>query len=139
MMARQIARPPSVSMMGLARFATRAHLSPSCCTAVILASKRRRISSSSVKALTTRRPCSVSCNVSIVCVSPVNCTLMIARTRFTILRSMMMAGGEEADVLGQELVERAPLVVGDDAVSDPHHDDLLTVSRGAFQREQPER
>jgi hypothetical protein len=39
------------------------------------------------------QPCSVSCKVSIVCAPPVNCTLMIARTRFTILRSMMIAGG----------------------------------------------
>jgi len=87
------ASPPSVSIRGLARLATRAHLSPSCCTAETLASKRRRISSSSVNAFTTRKPCSVSCNVSIVCVPPVNCTLMMARTRRTSLRRNSIAGG----------------------------------------------
>ena len=39
----------------------------------------------------------------------------------------------------QQLVEHAPLVVGHDAVADPHHDDLLAVGRRALQGEQSER
>ncbi len=41
--------------------------------------------------------------------------------------------GEEADVLLQELVEHAPLVVGDDAVADPgEHDGRNRRSHAAF-------
>ena len=38
----------------------------------------------------------------------------------------------------KQLVEHAPLIVGDDAVADPHHDDLLPVGRGALQGEESE-
>ena len=50
-----------------------------------------------------------------------------------------MPVGEEADILDQQLVEHVPLVVGDDAVADAQHDDLLAVARRALQREQAER
>ena len=39
----------------------------------------------------------------------------------------------------QQLVEHAPLVVGDDAVADPHHDDLLAVGQQALEGEDAER
>ena len=59
-----MAMPPSVSINGLERFDTRAILLASCSTALTLRSKRSRMMSSSVKALTMRMPYSVSCKVS---------------------------------------------------------------------------
>ena len=67
-----MAQPPSVSISGLARLATRAILFASCSTAATLRSKRSRMMSSSVKALTMRMPCSVSCSVSRMRVPPWN-------------------------------------------------------------------
>src|SRR5665213_1907995 len=67
-----MAHPPSVSISGLARAETRAILLASCSTAATLASKRAHIVSSSVKALTMRMPCSVSCKVSMMRVPPWN-------------------------------------------------------------------
>ena len=72
MSAIAIAQPPSVSINGLARLDTRAILLASCSTAATFWSKRSRMMSSSVKALTMRMPCRVSCSVSTTRVLPWN-------------------------------------------------------------------
>ncbi len=46
-----------------------------------------------------------------------------------------MAIGEKADVLLQELVEHAPLIIGDDPVADPRQRDGRAVGRKSFCRE----
>ncbi len=61
-----MAMPPSVSIKGLARLETRAILLASYSTVATWRSKRSRITSSSVNALTMRMPCSVSCRVSMM-------------------------------------------------------------------------
>ncbi len=73
-----IAMPPSVSISGLARLATRAIFTDSCSTAATLTSNLRRICSSSVNAFTTRMPCTVSCKVSMMRAPPVNWLRAIA-------------------------------------------------------------
>jgi len=42
------------------------------------------------------------------------------------------------DVLVQQLVEHAPLIVRDDAIADLHHHDLVTVGQHALERENAE-
>jgi hypothetical protein len=88
-----MAKPPSVSIMGLARLATRAILFDSRSTPSTLTESRRRISSSSEKALTMRMPCSASCMVSMIRVPPVNCIRAMPRTRWISLRRKNKAGG----------------------------------------------
>ena len=48
---------------------------------------------SSVKALTMRMPCAVSCSDSIICIAPLNSLAMILRTRMPILRTPTAANG----------------------------------------------
>ena len=48
---------------------------------------------SSVKALTMRMPCAVSCSDSIICIAPWNSLAMILRTRMPILRTPTAASG----------------------------------------------
>jgi hypothetical protein len=62
-------------------------------TASTLTAKRRRISSSSAKAFTIRIPCTDSCSVSMICMLPINCVCVIARTRRISLRKIKRAGG----------------------------------------------
>ena len=88
-----MAKPPSVSISGLARLATRAILLDSRSTAATLTASRRRISSSSENALTMRMPCSASCMVSMMRVPPVNCMRAMLRTRRISLRRNNNAGG----------------------------------------------
>ncbi len=64
--------PPSVSISGLERLATRASLFDSCSTLRDVVVEPRRMTSSSVNALTMRMPCTVSCMVSRMRVPPVN-------------------------------------------------------------------
>ena len=93
MMASATVNPAKISIIGAARLATRAILFDSLSTEATLTARRRRISSSSPKALTMRMPCKASCMVSIMRVPPVNCVRAIPRTRRTIPRSRINAGG----------------------------------------------
>ncbi len=93
MIASETVKPAKISIIGDARLATRAILLDSLSTPVTLTARRRRISSSSPKALTMRRPCKASCMVSTIRVPPVICVRAMPRTRRTILRSRINAGG----------------------------------------------
>ena len=83
-------------MIGLVRELTRASLFAAFWKPV----DRRRLAAarmkfSSVKALTMRMPCAVSCSDSIICIAPWNSLAMILRTRMPILRTPTAASGHE--------------------------------------------
>ena len=71
--------------------------------------------SSSVKALTVRSPCSDSCMVSMMRVPPVNWLCASPRTRFTILRSTISAGGAttspNSDITGSCITMTTPSAI----------------------------
>ena len=80
-------------MIGLVRELTRVSLLAAAWKLVIAFSCLARMKSSSVKALTMRMPCAVSCSDSIICSAPWNSLAMILRTRRPILRTPTAASG----------------------------------------------
>ena len=80
-------------MIGLVRELTRASLFAALSKPSIALAWRPRMKLSSVKALTMRMPCAVSCSDSIICIAPWNSLAMILRTRRPILRTPTAASG----------------------------------------------
>ena len=80
-------------MIGLVRELTRASLFAAAWKPAIALSCLSRMKFSSVKALTMRMPCTVSCSDSIICIAPWNSLAMILRTRTPILRTPIAAMG----------------------------------------------
>ena len=80
-------------MIGLVRELTRASLFAAFSKPSIAPACRPRMKPSSVKALTMRMPCAVSCSDSIICIAPWNSLAMIWRTRIPILRTPTAARG----------------------------------------------
>ena len=80
-------------MIGLVRELTRASLFAALRKPSIASSCRARMKLSSVKALTMRMPCAVSCINSIIWAAPWNSLAMILRTRTPILRTPNTASG----------------------------------------------
>src|SRR6516164_2361676 len=153
-----MAKPPRLSMIGLVRELTRASLLAAVWKPTIAFSCLARMKFSSVKALTMRIPCAVSCSDSIICSAPWNSLAMILRhhdddepddrqhvagkggdeeiehaarglgdERLASDEFGRMRAGIVAHLHPQHLVEDAPLHVGDDAVADPRHGDLLAI------------
>ncbi len=80
-------------MIGLVRELTRASLFDAASKPSIALPCLARMKFSSVKALTMRMPCAVSCSDSIICIMPWNSLAMILRTRMPILRTPTAASG----------------------------------------------
>ena len=80
-------------MIGPVRELTRASLFDAAWKPVIAFACFSRMKSSSVKALTMRMPCAVSCSDFIICIAPWNSVPMMLRTRTPILRTLTTARG----------------------------------------------